>query len=43
MEEIVLSKQPAWKKLQGAAADRDLMSAFTGFRKQEREHEDSRP
>jgi AbrB family looped-hinge helix DNA binding protein len=41
--EIVLSKQPTWKKLQGAAADCDLMSAFAEFRKQEREHEDSRP
>ena len=40
--EIVLSKEPAWKKLRGAGADRDLMSAFADFRKQEREREDSR-
>jgi len=40
--EIVLSKEPAWKKLRGAAAGRDLMSAFATFRKREREHEDSR-
>jgi AbrB family looped-hinge helix DNA binding protein len=41
-QEIVLSKEPAWKRLQGAAADRDLMSAFAAFKQQEREHEDSR-
>lgn len=41
-QEIVLSKEPAWRKLQGAGADRDLMSAFADFRKQEREREDSR-
>ena len=40
--EIVLSREPAWRKLQGAGADRDLMSAFAAFRKQEREREDSR-
>ncbi len=40
--EIVLSKEPAWRKLQGAAAGRDLMSAFAAFKKQEREREDSR-
>ena len=40
--EIVLSQEPAWRKLQGAGADRDLMSAFAAFRKQEREREDSR-
>jgi antitoxin PrlF len=40
--EIVLSKEPAWKKLRGAGADRDLMSAFAAFKKQEREREDSR-
>jgi hypothetical protein len=38
----VLSKEPAWKKLRGAGADRDLMSAFAAFKKQEREREDSR-
>jgi AbrB family looped-hinge helix DNA binding protein len=41
-QEIVLSKEPAWRKLQGAAADRDLMSAFAAFKQQEREREDSR-
>ena len=42
-QEIVLSKEPAWKKLQGAAAGRDLMGAFAAFKKQERDREDSRP
>jgi bifunctional DNA-binding transcriptional regulator/antitoxin component of YhaV-PrlF toxin-antitoxin module len=41
-QEIVLSKGPAWRKLQGAAADGGLMSAFAAFKKQEREREDSR-
>jgi AbrB family looped-hinge helix DNA binding protein len=41
-QEIVLSKEPAWRKLRGAAADRDLMSTFAAFKKQEREREDSR-
>jgi len=41
-QEIVLSKEPAWKKLRGAGAARDLMSAFAAFKKQEREREDSR-
>jgi AbrB family looped-hinge helix DNA binding protein len=41
-QEIVLLKEPAWKKLQGAAADRDLMNTFAAFKKQEREREDSR-
>jgi AbrB family looped-hinge helix DNA binding protein len=41
-QEIVLSKEPAWKKLRGAGAHRDLMSAFAAFKKQEREREDSR-
>ena len=36
-------KHPAWRKLKGAAADRDLMKDFAAFRKQEREREDSRP
>jgi AbrB family looped-hinge helix DNA binding protein len=40
--EIVLSKEPAWKKLRGAAAGRDLMRTFAAFRKQERKREDSR-
>ena len=41
--QIVLSKEPAWRKLQGAAAGRDLMSAFASFRNGERKREDSRP
>jgi AbrB family looped-hinge helix DNA binding protein len=41
--EIVLSKAPAWKKLQGAGAGRDLMHAFAAFKKEERQREDSRP
>jgi len=41
-QEIVLSKEPAWKKLQGAAADPDLMNAFAAFKRLEREREDSR-
>ena len=40
-QEIVLSKEPAWRKLRGAAEGRDLMRQFAAFRKQEREHEDS--
>jgi AbrB family looped-hinge helix DNA binding protein len=43
-QEIVLSKEPAWKKLQGAGnGGEDLMSAFAAFKKQERESEDPRP
>ncbi len=41
-QEIVLSREAAWKRLQGAASDRDLMGAFAAFRKQEREREDAR-
>ena len=41
-QEIVLSKEPAWKKLEGAAAGRDVMGAFAAFKQQEREREDSR-
>jgi AbrB family looped-hinge helix DNA binding protein len=41
-QEIVLSKEPAWKKLGGACAGLDLMSTFAAFKKQEREREDSR-
>ncbi len=40
-QEIVLSKKPGWRKLEGAA--RDLMRSFAAFKKQEREREDSRP
>ena len=38
--EIVLSKDPAWKKLRGAG--RDIEKDFLEFRKEERELEDSR-
>ena len=41
--DIVLSPEPAWKKLQGAGAGRDLMGAFAAFKKREREREDARP
>ena len=41
--DIVLSKEPAWKKLKGAATGRNLMRDFAAFRKREREREDSRP
>lgn len=40
---IVLSKEPAWKRLQGSVKGTDLIKAFAKFRKQEREREDSRP
>ena len=41
-QEIVLSKEMAWKKLKGAGANRNLMGAFAAFKKQERAREDSR-
>lgn len=41
-QRIVLSKEPAWKKLEGAAAGTRLMEAFVAEKKQEREREDSR-
>jgi len=41
-QEIVLAKEPAWKKLAGAGAGRDLMTAFAADKKLEREREDSR-
>lgn len=41
-QQIVLSKEPAWRKLQGAGAGRDLMRAFAAFRKSERLREDQR-
>ena len=34
--ELVLSKEPAWRKIQGAGG-RNLMAAFNGFKEQERE------
>jgi len=39
--EIVLSKEPAWKKLRGAARGADLGSFLLEERKREREREDS--
>jgi len=42
-QEIVLSKEPAWRKLQGAGAGRRLMSTFAAFKREDREREDSRP
>ena len=42
-EAIVLSKEPVWRKLRGAAAAPDLMSRFSQFKSEERECEDSRP
>ena len=41
--EIVLSKEPAWRKLRGSGAGRNLMGTFVRFKKEEREREDSRP
>jgi AbrB family looped-hinge helix DNA binding protein len=42
-QRIVLSKESAWRKLQGSASGHDLMKLFAAHRKQEREREDSRP
>jgi len=45
-QDIVLSKEPGWRKLQGAGGDLpdgDLIDAFAAFRQEEREREDSRP
>lgn len=39
--EIVLSSEPAWKKLEGAGAGRDLIGAFATFKKRERDREDA--
>ena len=41
-QEIILSKEPDWKKLEGAAAGTDLIEAFAAHKKREREREDSR-
>ncbi len=41
-QELVLSKEPGWRKLQGAGAGRDLMDEFAAVKKREREREDSR-
>ena len=42
-QEIVLSKERSWKKLQGAAAGTDLMKAYAAHKRREREREDTRP
>jgi AbrB family looped-hinge helix DNA binding protein len=39
-QEIVLSKEPAWRKLRGAAGP-GLIDKYAAFKKQEREREDS--
>jgi hypothetical protein len=41
-QEIILSKEAIWKKLQGAGAGLDIMSAFAADKKRGREREDSR-
>lgn len=35
-QDIVLSKESPWRKLRGAGADRDVMSAFAAFKGRER-------
>jgi AbrB family looped-hinge helix DNA binding protein len=40
-QQIILSKEPGWKKLEGAAAGTDLIKAFAAHKKREREREDS--
>ena len=42
-QKIILSKEPTWKKLEGAAAGTNLIKAFATHKKREREREDSRP
>jgi len=41
-QQIILSKELGWKKLQGAAAGTDLIKAFAADKKRERKREDSR-
>jgi AbrB family looped-hinge helix DNA binding protein len=41
-QEIILSKDPGWKKLEGAAAGTNRIKAFAAHKKREREREDSR-
>ena len=43
--EIILSKEPAWKRLAGLGArpGQDSMAGFAAFRNDEREHENRRP
>jgi AbrB family looped-hinge helix DNA binding protein len=40
-QQIILSKEPGWKKLEGAAAGTDLIKAFAAHKRREREREDS--
>jgi AbrB family looped-hinge helix DNA binding protein len=42
-QQLILSKQPAWKNLHGAAAGQDLIGAFAKFKKHERKGESARP
>jgi len=41
-QKIVLSKEPAWKKLSGAGAGLDLVEFYAAEKKREREREDAR-
>ena len=41
-QQIILSKEPSWKKLEGAAVGTDLIKAFAAHKKRERKREDSR-
>jgi AbrB family looped-hinge helix DNA binding protein len=41
-QRIILSKEPVWKKLEGAGAGTDLIKAFATHKKRERAREDSR-
>jgi len=41
-QKIVLSKEPAWKKLEGAGAGMGLIEFYAAEKKREREREDSR-
>jgi antitoxin PrlF len=41
-QKIVLSKEPAWKKLEGAGAGLGLIEFYAAEKKREREREDSR-
>ncbi len=41
-QKIVLLKEPSWKRLHGAGAGIDLMTAFSAHKKRERERENSR-
>jgi AbrB family looped-hinge helix DNA binding protein len=42
-QQIILSKESPWKKLQGAAAGHRFMKSFAKFKKLERKLEDTRP